>query len=42
MKLYVLPGSCALESYPAIARHFARTASDPDVCRALEAEGLDA
>ena len=31
-----------VESYPAIARHFARMASDPYVRRALEAEGLDA
>ena len=31
-----------VESYPAIARHYARMASDPYVCRALEAEGLDA
>ena len=31
-----------VESYPAIARHFARMASDPYVRKALEAEGLDA
>jgi len=31
-----------VESYPAIARHYARMASDPYVCRALEAEGLAA
>ncbi len=31
-----------VESYPAIARHYARMASDPYVRRALAAEGLDA
>jgi glutathione S-transferase len=31
-----------VESYPAVARHHARMASDPGVRRALEAEGLDA
>jgi glutathione S-transferase len=31
-----------VESYPAIARHFARMASDPYASRALAAEGLDA
>ena len=31
-----------VESYPAVARHHARMASDPDVRRALAAEGLDA
>jgi glutathione S-transferase len=31
-----------VESYPAIARHYARMASDPSVRRALAAEGLNA
>ena len=31
-----------VESYPAIARHYGHMASDPYVCKALAAEGLDA
>jgi len=31
-----------VESYPAIARHYTSMASDPYVCRALAAEGLEA